>query len=244
MVGTIRPKPCLPSKKDIDGLKLGLKPFKESVAFFNHNEKINAVYKKVKTKKHVAVLTTIHNTFTYTENDKTEAHMFYNASKGGVDAFDMMCSSTNTGRKTRRWPLCIFYNILNIIMNNSFIIHNHRHENKADRFKFLESMSHELCQPYAVERYNLRIRNLDYGILRSMRAIFRVEGPAAPPPARMETATRQRCRLCPSTLPGGWKKLCNGNFCEDSNRPICNAHSVVLCHTCWRHMKWSVILFL
>ena len=99
-------------------------------------------------------------------------------------------------------------------------------------------MSYELCHPYAVERYNLRRNNLDYSIMKSMRAIFRVGGPeAAPPPARIELPRRQRCRLCPSTLPGGWKKICNGNFCEDSDRPICNAHSIVLCHVCWRHMK-------
>ncbi len=63
-------------------------------------------------------------------------------------------------------------------------------------------MSYELCHPYAVERYNLRRNNLDYSIMKSMRAIFRVGGPeAAPPPARIELPRRQRCRRCRSTLP-------------------------------------------
>ena len=98
LVGTIRPKPYLPTQSILD-LKLGLK---ESIAVYNHKDKVNVVYKKVKTSKHVAVLTTVHNSFCVVENTKTEAHMYYNASKGGIDAFDMMCAASSTNRKTRR----------------------------------------------------------------------------------------------------------------------------------------------
>ena len=44
-------------------------------------------------------MTTIHNKFTYVEDNKTEAHMFYNASKGEVDTFDQMCEHSDTERK-------------------------------------------------------------------------------------------------------------------------------------------------
>ena len=57
------------------------------------------------------------------ENDKTEAHMFFNASKGGINAFDGMCENLSYVRKTRRWPLYIFYTLLNIVMNNNWILY-------------------------------------------------------------------------------------------------------------------------
>ena len=91
--------PTCPKKTLIDKLNLEKD---ESVAIFNHTDGINVVYKKVKPKKHVAVMTTVHNKFTYVEDTKTEAHMFYNASKGGVDTFDMMFAHSDIGRKTVR----------------------------------------------------------------------------------------------------------------------------------------------
>ena len=105
LVDKIKPKPFLPRKAQIERLKLEKD---QSVAFFNHTDKINVVYKKIKPKKHVAVMTTVHNKFTYVEDNKTEAHIFYNASKGGVNTFDMMCEYSDTRRKTVCWPMCIF----------------------------------------------------------------------------------------------------------------------------------------
>ena len=98
LVGTIRTKPQLPQKEFLKSLPLEKK---ESFAIFNHTEKINVVYKKVKASKYVPIVTTLHNKFTDVEQKKTEAHMFYNASKGGTDAFDMMCAASSTSRKKK-----------------------------------------------------------------------------------------------------------------------------------------------
>lgn len=45
--------------------------------------------------------------------------MNYNENKGGVASFNQMCQNMNAGRKTKRWPLCVFQNMINII----FYIH-------------------------------------------------------------------------------------------------------------------------
>ena len=66
LVGTVKPKPFLPSKALIERLKLEKD---QSVAFFNHTDKIDIVYKKIKPKKHEAVMTTVHNKFTYVEDN-------------------------------------------------------------------------------------------------------------------------------------------------------------------------------
>ena len=49
--------------------------------------------------------------------------MFYNASKNATDPFDGMCANLSCARKTRLWPLCIFYTLLNIVMNKSWILY-------------------------------------------------------------------------------------------------------------------------
>ena len=142
LVGTIKPKPFLPNKVVIERLKLQKD---QSVAFFNHADNINVVYKNIKPKKHVAMITTVHNKFTYVEDTKTEAHMFYNASKGGVDTFDSMCEHSDTGRKTVRWPMCIFYGLLNMVMNNTYIIYAHTAKTEGRRVtktNFIEDMAY------------------------------------------------------------------------------------------------------
>ena len=145
-VGTIWPKPYPLSKQVLKGIKLGIV---ESVATFHHEKKVNVVYKKVKSTKFVNMLTTIHIRFANVENDKTEAHMWYNASKGGTDTFDQMCVITSVSRKTSRWPLCSFYSLLNIVVNNAWIIYHYRAKDKSGIIDFMQEMAFSLCKPFA-----------------------------------------------------------------------------------------------
>lgn len=46
----------------------------------------------------------------------------YNATKGGVDTADQMLRLYTTKRMTRRWPMVVFYNMIDISALNSFII--------------------------------------------------------------------------------------------------------------------------
>ena len=179
LVGTLREKPQLPTKTAINDLKLNLK---ESVAMFDHNAKINVVYKKVKPTKHLPLLTTVHNIFTQVEDQKTEAHMFYNASKGGVDVFDQLCAASSTSRKTRRWPLCIFYGILNIIVNNAWIIWSSQ-PSSDDRHDFTMAMAYDLCRPWAVTRYNTKARYWSNAVRDMVKSTFNVTVAPAPPDA-------------------------------------------------------------
>lgn len=48
-------------------------------------------------------------------NGKPEMILFYNETKRGVDTFDQMCSSMSSNRKTNRWPMAVFYSMLNIV---------------------------------------------------------------------------------------------------------------------------------
>ena len=53
---------------------------------------------------------------------KPEVITYYNATKGGVETMDQMVRWFTTERKTRRWPMVIFYNMLDISALNAFIV--------------------------------------------------------------------------------------------------------------------------
>lgn len=59
------------------------------------------------------------------ETKKPRMIEFYNSTKGGVDTFDQMCSVMSCCRKTNRWPMCVFYGMLNISCINSNVIFCH-----------------------------------------------------------------------------------------------------------------------
>jgi len=40
--------------------------------------------------------------------------MDYNATKGGVDSIDLMCSRIFFSRRTKKWPMIIFFRYLDI----------------------------------------------------------------------------------------------------------------------------------
>lgn len=76
---------------------------------------------------------------------KPEIIMDYNATKGGVDTVDKMCETYNCARRTNRWPMVIFYSLMNVAGINSYIIFGLNNFNiKTNRRKFLETLSYDL----------------------------------------------------------------------------------------------------
>lgn len=82
---------------------------------------------------------------------KPETIMFYSQTKGGVDTLDQMCSSMSCSRKTNKWPMAIFYGILNIAFVNSYIIYTHnvlsKEEKPLNRRQYMKQLSTDLSTP-------------------------------------------------------------------------------------------------
>lgn len=78
-------------------------------------------------KKVVLLLSTLHDDNKLDETtgaaEKPEIITFYNGTKGGVDVVDQMKEEYSVGRMTRRWPMRLFFSILNIAGINSQIIY-------------------------------------------------------------------------------------------------------------------------
>lgn len=77
---------------------------------------------------------------------------FYNATKGGVDTLDQMCSNMSCDRKTSRWPMCVFYGMINVATINSYIILCHNvllaSRKITPRRDFLKELHFRLTEPW------------------------------------------------------------------------------------------------
>uniref|UniRef100_A0A915ENP4 PiggyBac transposable element-derived protein domain-containing protein n=1 Tax=Ditylenchus dipsaci TaxID=166011 RepID=A0A915ENP4_9BILA len=92
---------------------------------FGFQEKATLVsYCPKKGRNPVILLSTMHHNakVSSSEQKKPEIVTDYNATKGGVDTLDQMVRTYSTKRKTCRWPMVIFYNMLDIAAVNAFVI--------------------------------------------------------------------------------------------------------------------------
>ncbi|XP_068240220.1 LOW QUALITY PROTEIN: piggyBac transposable element-derived protein 4-like, partial [Palaemon carinicauda] len=220
LVGTIRPKTYLPTVLLSTPMELG-----ESVATYNYKDKVTVLCQRVKPTKRIQILSTVHHNPTVIEDHKSHMHMFYNATKGGVDTFDQICSALTCSRKTRRWPVCVFYGIINLVMNNSFFLHQNLPDNTLyNRRQFPAELAMELARDAALSRLaNKRYlpRDLTY-LICSVFAVQEPEDESPDTPKRSEK--RNRCPLCPSSSNVRTKFLCG-----KCHKPVCNSHVNYTC---------------
>jgi hypothetical protein len=99
----------------------------------------------------------MHDTDTVDENrGKPVEIVDYNCTKVGVDTVDLMCSRITTSRKTQRWPMNIFFCLLDISGINSFrIFHMNRPRDKSIRRTYLYEVSLEMMEKNLRERAEL-----------------------------------------------------------------------------------------
>jgi len=133
-------------------LKYSNRAVNTSLFLFSNN--LTAVSYKTKPTKLVTLVSSLHSDDSINETTKKPTIvMHYNETKGGVDSFDQMCHNMNAGRKTKRWPLCIFYNMINIASINAYVIYVHNfYKNRKDttkplsRFQFMIRLQEQLVE--------------------------------------------------------------------------------------------------
>lgn len=75
------------------------------------------------------------------ENCKPEIINYYNSTKGGVDTVDFMKGNYSTSRNSHRWPMTIFFSLLNIGGINSQIIYTNNTRHILPRKKYLADLA-------------------------------------------------------------------------------------------------------
>ncbi|KAJ8930740.1 hypothetical protein NQ314_016431 [Rhamnusium bicolor] len=154
IVGTIRKnKPHIPPSLVENDKKRQL-----GTSLFAYSSNSTLVSYKPKTNKIVTLLSTMH-TSSGTINKTTkkpEIIHTYNATKGAVDTFDQMCQNMCANRKTKRWPMCIFYNMINMASINSYVIYAHnvitRGEKPIIRQMYMLELHKKLSEAHQTSR--------------------------------------------------------------------------------------------
>ena len=92
-----------------------------------------------KQKKAVIMLSTMHSdaSIDETTGDKQKPSVvtFYNSTKGGVDTADKKCAATSCSRRTNRWPMSLFYSLINKVCLNSLVIYVWNNETDGLRLR-------------------------------------------------------------------------------------------------------------
>ncbi|XP_050064943.1 piggyBac transposable element-derived protein 4-like [Aphis gossypii] len=120
-------------------------------SYFGFSEdKVTIVSYTPKKNKIALLLSTMHHSSTIDESTKEikkpEIITFYNCTKGAVDTMDKKTENYTVAPKSCRWPLTVFYSILNIAGVNSQIIFQENTKIKMSRLNFLKTLSRQLME--------------------------------------------------------------------------------------------------
>ncbi|KAJ8960455.1 hypothetical protein NQ318_013739 [Aromia moschata] len=137
VVGAIRKnKPELPPEFTDPKLPIG-------GSMFGYTETITLVSYVPEKKKSVLLVSSLHHNGTVHETTgKPDIVTDYDATKDAVQVVERLCANYSTLRNTRRWPMVIFYVILNIAgINSQVVYHSNNPGDKTTRRSFLKSLS-------------------------------------------------------------------------------------------------------
>ncbi|KAF2887917.1 hypothetical protein ILUMI_18256, partial [Ignelater luminosus] len=110
-----------------------------------------------KYKKVLVVSTMHHDNEIDPVTNKPEIIMEYKRSRFGVDMIDKMCISSNVSRNSRRRPLTIFFDLMNIGGLNALNLYvaNKNYE-KIERREFLSILAKDLSKPLILKRMYMK----------------------------------------------------------------------------------------
>ena len=138
---------------------------------FYWHDPTNCLFVKyqAKEKKSVCLLSSRHDLAdvdTSNENKKPEMILFYSANKLGVACFDQMARLYTTRSVSRRWPVAIWGNILDITAINSYVLYKKIASNRITRRQFILMLVENLLSKpeFCLSNSNRQLRGDDEGV--------------------------------------------------------------------------------
>lgn len=195
-------------------------------AFNGQNTLVSFVPKK---NRAVVLISNMHHSAHINEESgKPEIIMFYNETKCGVDLMDMRCAVYSSGRRTRRWPLAVFYRLVNVCSVNTFIMYLcYKDSPVISRYDFLKRLSLELMKPHLQKR--LTIQNLPRQTKEVIKMALKQEDEEVQPDGipSDKLPKRKTCSKCPYV-----KERKTQYKCIKCSLPICLECSRKVCTNC------------
>lgn len=190
-----------------------------------------------KPNKVVILMSTMHNDATIDAatgyRRKPEIITYYNRTKNGVDLVDKMCSLYDVSRNSRRWPLTVFFDLLNLSALNALCIYtaNKNYESVCRR-DFLVDLSLAWMKPLALKR--LDKKTLPRFLTMHIKDFLGVLELERPPPTSEATSSNvvRRCHDCGRARNKNTRKSCTA--CK---KFICGDHSKIMCLSCVENIK-------
>lgn len=196
-------------------------------SIFGFEEDYTLVSYCPKKNKAVLVVSSMHNDNAIDEENyanKPEMITFYNKTKIGVDLVDQLNQKYNVAKNTRRWPMVIFYDLLNISAINAFCIYKANNLNsKIPRRQFIENIAWELIKPQI--EFRSTITKLPVELRRRAHVILGIEKPSVLPENLPNYVGR--CYVCPRN-----KNKSTRRFCCQCRRYACKEHMEDICSYC------------
>ncbi|KAM6960634.1 mucin-5B-like [Aplochiton taeniatus] len=138
------------------------------------------------------------------ENLKPQMILDYNSTKGGVDNLDKVTATYSCQRKTARWPLVVFHNIVDVSAYNAYVLWIEINEqwNASELYRrrlFLEELGKALVTP------KIQNRARPARSPAAAAVIAKVQGRASDQPTMdpSDTAPGGEPQLMPKSSPGG-----------------------------------------
>ncbi|XP_061738251.1 uncharacterized protein LOC133539923 [Nerophis ophidion] len=126
---------------------LGLKEFNTRV--FSTSGATLTVYAP-KQSKTVCILSSMHRVVEtrHTRKKKPNTLSDFNSRKGGVEVMDQMVREYTVRSGTRRWPVAVFYNMIDIAVLNAYVLYQACTGVKERRLDFLVELASELAESF------------------------------------------------------------------------------------------------
>ncbi|XP_056092518.1 piggyBac transposable element-derived protein 4-like [Rhinichthys klamathensis goyatoka] len=181
MVGTIRR-----NKPELPPALLATKDRARFSSMFAFTETQCLVSYCPKKRKNVLLLSTLHRDTSVSSRDdkKPQIILDYNKSKGGVDNLDKMVATYTCKRKTARWPLVLFHNMLDVSGVNAHVLWSEIspewHAGKSCRRRlFLEELGKALVAPLMEKRQHFPRTPASLCFLKKAKRSLEVENEAS-----------------------------------------------------------------
>nr|XP_022906882.1 uncharacterized protein LOC111418576 [Onthophagus taurus] len=233
IVGTLRKnKPYIPKQ---------MAPHKsreEYSTLFGFHEHVTLCSYVPKKNKAVILLSTMHSDAAVNDDGKKKPHMitYYNKYKTGVDTMDQMVTRYTTRRRTQRWPLAMFFNILDVGALASYVIYyenNKMIQRKTNqRRTFLRQLSEELAKPFIEDRSKNAQIMRNYNTKIAIESVIGLQLDPSTVPERQaqprDSTGRKKitgsCHICyKGTIKRRRKTRKSCSVCA---RPVCDEHSL------------------
>ncbi|KAK7130472.1 hypothetical protein R3I93_019962 [Phoxinus phoxinus] len=162
------------------------------------------------------------------EHQKPVMIMDYNRCKGAVDSLDKGVGAYSCKRKTSRWPMTLFYNLIDVSAINAFVLRvavdpSWNQEKTFKRRLFLEELGRMLVYPQMKRRERLPCTPAAAAMVQSQQ---RAENSEASGSADTHGKRRRGCSFCTN------KRRKISTTCSKCGIYICKEHALQFCSSC------------